>query len=155
MLCYCWLQYSEWGRIHSALVPSRSRLACKMDSSGKATEDQLGRIFGTRVALFKAFQAWMFCKQRSTLSRCHRITHEETFKTDAIPTIFPCSIHSGGRPTTPPARQAAQKRQQQSVRSINIVLQWNFYVISGPPEAILNWSGYLADDQVLVITHHA
>ena len=32
-------------------------------------------------------------------------------KPDAIPTIFPLSIHRGGRPCTPPPRSLANKRQ--------------------------------------------
>ena len=38
-------------------------------------------------------------------------------KPDAVPTIFPLSIHGGGtgRSKTPPLRLAAQKRQRQAV----------------------------------------
>ena len=35
--------------------PLDQGLRCKMDSSSKATEEQLGRSLGTLVALFKAF----------------------------------------------------------------------------------------------------
>ena len=43
---------------------------------------------------------------------------KKCLKPDAIPTIFPCSIHSGKRPTTPPSGLAAEKRQRQAVSSI-------------------------------------
>lgn len=40
---------------------------------------------------------------------------KKRLKPDAIPTLFPCSIHSTGRPTTPPPRRVAEKRQRQAV----------------------------------------
>ena len=45
---------------------------------------------------------------------------KKRLKPEAIPTIFPCSIHSGERPTTPPPRLAAEKRQRQAVSSSNV-----------------------------------
>ena len=42
---------------------------------------------------------------------------KKRLKSDAIPTIFPSSIHSGDRPSTPPPRPAAEKRQRQAVSS--------------------------------------
>ena len=43
------------------------------------------------------------------------IPTKKRLKPDAVPTIFPRSIHGGGRPRTPPPRLAAQKRQRQAV----------------------------------------
>lgn len=40
---------------------------------------------------------------------------KKRLKPDAIPTIFPLSIHRGGRLRTPPPRSVAKKRQQQAV----------------------------------------
>ena len=49
------------------------------------------------------------------------IPAKKRLKLDAVPTIFPLSIHDGssGRSKTPPPRLAAQKRQRQAV-STNI-----------------------------------
>ena len=40
---------------------------------------------------------------------------KKRLKPDAVPTIFPRSIHSGGKSSTPPSRRVAQKRQRQAV----------------------------------------
>ena len=50
------------------------------------------------------------------------IPAKKRLKPDAVPTIFPLSIHGGstGRSKTPPPRLAAQKRQRQAV-STNII----------------------------------
>ena len=50
------------------------------------------------------------------------IPAKKRLKPDAVPTIFPLSIHGGstGRSKTPPTRLAAQKRQRQAV-STNII----------------------------------
>ena len=46
-----------------------------------------------------------------------RLPTEKRLKPDAMPTVFPRSIHSGGRPRTPPLRPVAKKRQRQAVSS--------------------------------------
>ena len=56
------------------------------------------------------------------------IPAKKRLKPDAVPTIFPLSIHGGGtgRPRTPPPRLAAQKRQRQAV-SKNIAINYTFF----------------------------
>ena len=48
------------------------------------------------------------------------ISAKKQLKPDAVPTIFPLSIHGGstGRSKPPPPRLAAQKRQRQVVSKI-------------------------------------
>ena len=44
-----------------------------------------------------------------------RLPTKKRLKPGAIPTIFPLSIHHGGRLRTPPPRSVAKKRQRQAV----------------------------------------
>ena len=56
------------------------------------------------------------------------IPAKKRLKPDAVPTIFPLSIHGGGtgRPGTPPPRLAAQKQQRQAVNK-NIAINYTFF----------------------------
>ena len=59
-----------------------------------------------------------------------RMPAKKRLKPDAVPTIFPLSIHGGGtgRSKTPPSRLAAQKRQHQAVQISYIAINYTSFI---------------------------
>ena len=97
--------------------PREQDLHAKWDRAVKRQRSNWGGPSKHSILCSKHFEADCFVTVGVRYRDSIGLPTNKCLKTGAVSTIFPSAIHGTGRSSSPPPRQAAEKRQRQAVSS--------------------------------------